>query len=81
MKNWDVTEADRARDHSKAGALLNQRLALSQAEIARHSEVYNARRLAPLHTTLHGKSTWQQPPPRKTRSRHLNRRGFTSSGS
>ena len=39
MKNWDVTEADRARDHSKAGALLNQRLALSQAEIARHSEV------------------------------------------
>ena len=39
MKNWDITEADRARAHSLQGAKLNQRLALSQAEIARHSEV------------------------------------------
>ena len=39
MKNWDITEADRARAHSLQGAKLNQRLALSRAEIARHSEV------------------------------------------
>ena len=39
MKNWDITEADRARAYSKQGETLNQKLALSQAEIARHSEV------------------------------------------
>ena len=39
MKNRDITAADSARAHSKQGEKLNQRLALSQAEIARHSEV------------------------------------------
>ena len=39
MKNWDITAADSARAHSQQGAKINQRLALSQAEIARHSEV------------------------------------------
>ena len=39
MKNWDITEADRARANSLQGETLNQTLALSQAEIARHSEV------------------------------------------
>ena len=39
MKNWDITAADVARAHSKQGEKLNQRLALSQAEIACHSEI------------------------------------------
>ena len=39
MKNWDITAADRARAHSKQGEKLSQRLALSQAELARRSEI------------------------------------------
>ena len=39
MKNRDITAADLARAHSQQGEKLNQRLALSQAELGRRSEI------------------------------------------
>ena len=39
MKNWDITAADLARAHSQQGEKLSQRLAPSQGELARRSEI------------------------------------------